>query len=165
MMGFGRSGGAIDAGFGGLPLQWRWGDGPYQAWMGSLDVGARLKLTGPEPGWAAPSYSYGANPPAWDNHGAGGANITRAAGAGGAIELVAFTGPVTIAAGQKLELHFELLLTPVKPLNRGLGHPHWRQRHYQVGYGGPFATPAEVAATGATIAVSPATRPQQSHYE
>ena len=157
MMGFGRSGGAIDGGFGGLPLHWRWGDGPYQAWMGSLDVGARLKLTGPEPGWAAPSYSYGANPPTWDNHGAGGANVTRAGGAGSAIELVAFTGPVTIAAGQKLELHFELLLTPVKPLNRGLGHPHWRQRHYQVGYGGPFATPAEVAATGATIAVSPAT--------
>eukprot|EP01052_Picozoa_sp_SAG31_P027378 SAG31_NODE_2560_length_5482_cov_7.141373_1_plen_479_part_10 len=28
MMGFGRSGGEINGGFGGLPLDWKWGDGP-----------------------------------------------------------------------------------------------------------------------------------------
>ena len=150
-MGFGRSGGAIDAGFGGLPLHWRWGDGPYQLWAGSPDVGMRLKLTGPEAGWAAPSYSGTSS---WRNGGRGGANITRA-GPSKDVELVCFTGPITINASQTLTLYFELLLTPVKPLDQGLHHPHWGQRHYQVGYGnssGSFATPAEVAATGATVA-------------
>jgi hypothetical protein len=59
---------------------------------------------------------------------------------------------MTLNASHPLELHFELLLTPLKPLNSGLHHPHWHEKHYQVGYGGPFVTPKEVAATGATIA-------------
>jgi hypothetical protein len=153
MMGFGRSGGAIDGGFGGLPLHWKWGDGPYQIWLGDPDAGMRFKLTGPEPGWAAPSYG---GVSAWSNHGKGGANVTQPGGPGSSVELVAFTGPLTINASETLTLFFEMLLTPVKPLNRGQGHPHWGQRHYQVGYGsvdgGGFATPAQVAATGATVA-------------
>lgn len=159
MMGFGRSGGSIDGGFGGLPLHWEWGDGPYQLWAGNPDAGLRLKLTGPEVGWAAPSYSYGANPPAWDNGKRGGANITRqqnsSSSTGSAVELVAYTGPVTINASSSMTLYFEMLLTPVKPLNRGVGHKHWGERMYQVGYGengSAFATAAEVAQTGATVA-------------
>jgi hypothetical protein len=152
MMGFGRSGGAISGGFGGLPLHWKWGDGPYQIWAGNTDAGMRFKLTGPEVGWAAPSYSYGSNPPVWENGGKGGANITeRSSG----VEIVAFTGPIGINGSRSVTLYFEMLLTPVKPLNRGVNHPHWGQRHYQVGYGAngsAFATPAEVARTGATVA-------------
>ena len=71
---------------------------------------------------------------------------------GGVVALTAYTGPFQLNASQSIDLHFELLITPVKPLNRGFRHAHWHEKHYQVGYGGPFATPAEVAATGATIA-------------
>lgn len=152
MMGFGRSGGAINGGFGGLPLNWKWGDGPYQIWAGNTDAGMRFKLTGPEVGWAAPSYSYSSTPPVWENGGKGGANITQG---NETVEIVAFTGPISVNASRSITLYFEMLLTPVKPLNRGVDHPHWSQRHYQVGYGAngsAFATPAEVARTGATVA-------------
>jgi hypothetical protein len=121
-MGFGRSGGAINGGFGGLPLNWKWGDGPYQIWTGNTDAGMRFKLTGPEVGWAAPSYSYGSNPPVWENGGKGGANISQSSGA---VEVVAFTGPISVNASRSITLYFEMLLTPVKPLNRGVHHPHW----------------------------------------
>lgn len=124
----------------------------WKIWAGNTDAGMRLKLTGPEVGWAAPSYSYSSTPPVWENGGKGGANITQG---NETIEIVAFTGPISVNASRSTTLYFEMLLTPVKPLNRGVDHPHWSQRHYQVGYGAngsAFATPAEVARTGATVA-------------
>jgi hypothetical protein len=142
MMGFGRPhGGAIDGRFGGLPLIWRWGDGVYQWWGGSPDAGIRFKLTGPEAGWAAPDYGYAGNPPAWVNAGKGGCNITRAA-TGGPVELVAYTGPMVVKAGRSVSLYFEMILTPVKPLRRGVDHPHWGQRLYQV-MSAPSSEPSE----------------------
>ena len=75
----------------------------YQWWGGSPDAGVRFKLTGPEAGWGAPHYAYARNPPAWANAGKGGCNITRAA-AGGAVELVAYTGPMVVKAGRSVSL-------------------------------------------------------------
>ena len=151
MMGFTRRGGEIGGSAGDLPLEWKWGDGSsYQLWIGSPSAGLRFKFSGPEPGWGSPSFGWNSNPPPWVNAHKGGANVTRLSN--GVVALTAFTGPMTLNASQPIDLYFELLLTPVRPLNQGLHHKHWNDKHYQVGYGGGFVTPKDVAASGATIA-------------
>jgi hypothetical protein len=151
LMGFTRRGGEIGKSAGSLPLHWKWGDASsYQLWIGSPKAGLRFKFSGPEPGWGATSFNWRSNPPPWFNDHKGGANVTRLSN--GVVALTAFTGPIALNASQPIELHFELLLTPVRPLKHGRNHKHWKEKHYQVGYGQMFVTPKDVAAAGATIA-------------
>ena len=78
-------------------------------------------------------------PPSWLNGGKGGCT-TRRAGAG-VVLLTAFSGPRRLQAGELLYFHFNLLLTPFKPLDP--------KSHLSTRFFHAFKPVAEVAATGA----------------
>ena len=144
LMGFGRPGRRFEEN---TPLQWEWavGAGNYMVWAGGADAGVRLRLVGAAAGFESPQHLLEARdlPDGWYNGGAGGADV----GADGMVR--AFGGGRELRRGESVEFRFELLLTPVKPLEMAA---HWAQRYYQVGYPTPaLVSPEEVAATGATV--------------
>ncbi|MFZ4599561.1 MAG: glycoside hydrolase domain-containing protein, partial [Terrimicrobiaceae bacterium] len=101
-MGLGKVGGR-------RPKAWNWKWDPNRpnnmAWLGSVDAGVQLKLSGGD--------DQGDVPQSWSNQGQGGCNVKTE---GEVVRLTAFTGAREISAGATLELNFRLLITPFKPL-------------------------------------------------
>ena len=144
VMGFGEAGGLLE---GRAPIRWRWeeGLGNYLVWLGDAAAGVRLRLTGSAPGFESPQHLMTASdiPDGWHNGGHGGAVV----GADGSVR--AFSGARALRAGESVELRFELLLTPCKPL---VPSAHWGMRYYQVGYPDTaLVQPDEVARQGARV--------------
>ncbi|MBM3501574.1 MAG: hypothetical protein FJX74_23210, partial [Armatimonadetes bacterium] len=139
MMGLGRRGGV-------RPERWEWKWDPGRAnnmlWIGDVHAGLHLKLKGPGDEWHLWGVESGALD-AWGNGGRGGCSVTEE---GEDTVLVrVHTGPRRLEAGQRLELCFGLLVTPVKPLNPD----HWRQRYIHEYYTVPDLD--SVVADGANI--------------
>ncbi|MFZ4683506.1 MAG: glycoside hydrolase domain-containing protein, partial [Terrimicrobiaceae bacterium] len=101
-MGLGKVGGR-------RPDAWNWKWDPNRpnnmAWLGSVDAGVQLKLSGGD--------DEGDVPQSWSNQGQGGCTVQTE---GEVVRLTAFTGAREIAAGTALELNFRLLITPFKPI-------------------------------------------------
>jgi len=140
MIGMGKTGGYRPK-----TWTWRWDRNKHQdsLWVGDVNAGVQLKLKGPNYTWPLVNIHYHHKPldmpDAWVNGGRGGCTVTEE---GDAVVIRAFSGKRTIEAGQELHFHFGLLVTPVKPLDRG----HWGNRYYH-----RVAPPAEIAKTGANV--------------
>jgi hypothetical protein len=140
MMGLGYKGGLRPSRF-----DWKWDQKKNQdaLWVGDVNAGLQVS-------WRDENYSRPLNtnfylskplnlPPSWWNGGRGGFRV-REEGPG-AILLTAFSGPRLIQAGERLHFHFNLLLTPFKPLDP--------KSHFSTRYFHSFKPVAEVASTGA----------------
>jgi hypothetical protein len=124
--------------------------GDNQGWFGEIDAGLMLKLRGPEAVWESPNFGRDFPvipyiPTTWGgvnaSNGQYGLNIS-----GGIIKT--FSGPRTLQPGESQSFFFDLAVTPTKFRNLT---SHWRERYYQVGYGTPYLTPAQVHDKGATV--------------
>ena len=117
-------------------LEWRWAEAinatahragtmGWMSWVGDVSHGMRLKLKGPEDVWDEPATFFGRAPlpMCWA---AGDGALTLSGSS-----LSAHSGARTLAAGERLELRFDLVTTPVK--KRDPKHFKWR---YLMGCGG-----------------------------
>jgi hypothetical protein len=140
MMGLGFKGGLRPGRF-----DWKWDQKKNQdaLWVGDANAGLQVS-------WRDENYSRPLNtnfylskplnlPPSWWNEGKGGCWIGEEGP--GVVLLTAFSGPRQIRAGERLHFHFNLLLTPFKPLDPA---SHFATRFYHA-----FKPVAEVALTGA----------------
>ena len=84
----------------------------------------QLKLCGPWERWSRLTDV----PESWDNRGRGGCDIVEERGC---VLVRAYTGPRTLSAGQRLDFHFRLLITPFKPIDPR----HWSWRVGAIGTG------------------------------
>lgn len=131
MMGMGRKGGLIPDDF-----QWKWDKAKHQdsLWIGDVNAGLQCKLKGPN--YSRPlvniyyKYKQIDLPDAWYNEGKGGVTVGKADN--DATVFNAYSGPRTIQAGQQLNFNFDLLITPVKPVNT---KAHFHNRYYHNGSG------------------------------
>ena len=126
---------------------WRWDVRKYQdsLWLGDVDGGLHLKLKDPDYRRPLGNIHYHRQPlrlpAAWHNEGRGGCVVEPAAGG---VVIRASGGPRHLAAGATLHFDFDLLITPVKPLDL---RAHCQQRYFHSGQ----PEPADVAAQGANI--------------
>ena len=159
----------------GVP-RWEWAankGGENQLWAGSIKAGLRLKLKGEEFDWESPLHgiqsSHTEVPKSWGGdkatggvaavpsagvpHSAGTAASNASGGASadsaGGLDVVAWTGPLTLqAGGAPTVFKLDLLVTPVKTLDTPR---HFRRdRYYQYGYNG-HADCAEIAKQGVKV--------------
>ncbi len=140
MMGLGFKGGIRPPLF-----DWEWDQKKNQdaLWIG--DVNAGLQVSFLDDNYSRPLntnfyLSKPLNlPPSWWNGGRGGCRV-REEGPGSVL-LTAFSGPRLIRAGERLHFHFNLLLTPFKPLDT--------PAHFATRFFHSFKPVSEVAPTGA----------------
>jgi hypothetical protein len=117
-------------------VKWKWDQNKHQdsIWIGDINAGLRCQLKGPD--FVRPlvniyyKYKKLNLPAAWYNDGRGGCNVGDVGG--DRVVLTAYSGPRTIKANATLSFYFDLLLTPVKPINFAA---HWRNRYYHNGGG------------------------------
>lgn len=117
-------------------VTWKWDQNKHQdsVWIGDVNAGLRCQLKGPD--YVRPlvniyyKYKRLNLPAAWHNDGAGGCNVIEVGD--DQVVLTAYCGPRTIGAGETLCFYFDLLLTPVKPIDLAA---HWRNRYYHNGGG------------------------------
>ncbi|MCS6859162.1 MAG: DUF6067 family protein [Abditibacteriales bacterium] len=117
MMGMGKRGGY-------RPREWRWKwskRADNMVWIGEVDAGLQLKLCPPQDAWQTVELSATGIPASWSNGGRGGCNIVEE---GNAVLLKAYTGARVMKAGEAMDFHFRLLITPFKPIDRR----HWQWR-------------------------------------
>jgi hypothetical protein len=109
--------------------------------------GLRIKFKGEDPDWESPLHFQSVVPPTWG--GDGGAGTITAYPVGDDLVVTAAAGAVTVpVVGDGAVFRFDLLITPVKPLNTPR---HFRRdRYYQYGYNG-LADPTSIAAMGVEI--------------
>ena len=127
LMGMGHKGGYRPKGF-----FWKWNSELNQdsVWIGDVSGGLQCKLKGPN--YRRPvfnQYKYGPLniPPDWDNDGKGGCRLDEAGD--DRVVLRAYSGPRSIAADEQLHFYFDLLITPLKPVEVA---KHWNTRLYHV---------------------------------
>jgi len=140
MIGMGKTGGYRPK-----EWHWKWDAKKHQdsLWVGDVNAGLQCKLKGPNYTWPLVNVHYHHKPldmpETWVNGGKGGCTVTEE---GDTVVIRAFSGERTLAAGQELRFDFGLLVTPVKPLDKG----HWADRYYHT-----VSPPAEIAKAGATV--------------
>lgn len=110
---------------------WAWDgvNGNNGVWVGTSASGVRLFLKGEEPEWqAAVPFDSTATPSiaelSWHNGGKGGITLHKNG------TIVAYTGATSLGAGQRLQLRFSVLITPVRPLDLG---KHFGERYAHTG--------------------------------
>ena len=139
MMGMGAKGGFRPKDF-----AWKWDQTKNQdsVWVGDVNGGLQCSFR-------AENYSRPLNtnfyrskplnmPPSWFNGGKGGCEIEED---GQAVIIKAYSGSRTVQPGQDLYFHFNLLLTPFKPLDT---KTQWATRFYHA-----YKPIDEIAASGA----------------
>lgn len=117
-------------------VRWKWDRDKHQdsIWIGDVNAGLRCQLKGPD--YVRPlvniyyKYKKLNLPAAWYNEGRGGCNVDEVGA--DRVVLTAYSGPRTIKANETLNFYFDLLLTPVKPINFAA---HWHNRYYHNGNG------------------------------
>jgi len=116
MMGLGFKGGLRPAAF-----EWAWDQKKNQdaLWIGDVNAGFQVSLRDENYSRPLNTNFYLSKPlnlpPSWWNEGKGGVSLAEA---GRDVVLVkAFGGPRALQAGNTLHFHFNLLLTPFKPLD------------------------------------------------
>jgi hypothetical protein len=118
------------------------GDGVYadrcqgnQLWIGDMKAGLKIKLKGNTPSWDNPKMNwtaYGVNafPRSWGNlDGSGGLKSETTLNG---VTVTAFSGARSISSSESIEFRFNLVLTPVKPLDP-VAHFN-KQRYYHTAY-------------------------------
>jgi len=138
MMGLGKEGGFRESGW-----QWKWDASKNQdmLWIGSVNGGIHIK-------WKAENYvrpltniyyEFGRlnMPPSWDNAGKGGVTVSEAKSD---VTINAYSGSRELAPGEQLHYDFELLITPLKVIDRQI---KYGDRYY---HGGGTNTSVKVAA-------------------
>ena len=144
MMGLGRKGGMRPSEF-----QWKWDVTKHQdsLWIGDVHAGLQCKLLGPEYSRPLVNIYYGNKPlnlpDAWHNSGRGGCSLLEVNE--DTVLMQAYSGARTMEAGQSLHFDFDLLLTPVKPIDAAA---HWRDRYYHNGNGASLPTWLSAAKAG-----------------
>ncbi len=146
MMGLGHEGGCRTPNW-----KWKWDISKNQdmLWLGSVNGGLRIK-------WKAGDYVrplvniyYGFGPLkmpiSWGNGGKGGVNVT---GKGNQVVVNAYSGEREIKAGGYLNFDFELLVTPLKILDR---HIKFGDRYYHGGGNSTSGKIADAKKAGANI--------------
>ncbi len=112
-------------------LDWKWDRMRRQdsVWVGDVNAGLRCQLKGPD--YRTPfsnDYYYHRPvvlPTAWHNGGVGGCRLAESGNE--QVILQAYSGPRRLEANETLHFDFELLITPVKPLDL---NGHWNNRYY-----------------------------------
>ena len=94
-------------------VEWKWGQSVGMVWIGDVNAGMQLKLHDSKD---------------WRNEGKGGCNFESF---DQECVLKAFTGERTLKAGEEMEFHFALLITPFKMLD----DKHWKERYYHDNWG------------------------------
>ena len=142
----------------GTPLQWLWNaDQAHNGvWVGRMEGGLFVMPRGEGTAWDNPLFSKDFPqipfiPPSWGGVNATMPNVTSTStgvsvSADG--EVLAWSGPRQLAAGQSLEYLLNFAVTPSKPIDWA---SHWRQRIFQVGYGTPYYSPQQVKGKGASV--------------
>ncbi|MBE7557493.1 hypothetical protein HS125_00515 [bacterium] len=126
MMGMNRKGGLRPQSW-----QWQWNPARHQdsVWLGDWDAGLQVRLKGPNYRRPLVTTEYRKQPllmpEGWFNEGRGGCRIEPR---DGCVMLEAYSGPRRMAAHEKVRLDFDLILTPVKPIDYA---GHWANRYYQ----------------------------------
>ncbi len=116
LMGLGQKGGARPS----ETLRWSWDTTRQQdqLWMGNVNAGMNLRLK--DSNYVRPLvniyYNFGRlrYPASWGNAGRGGVTVTPS---GGQTLVSAFSGARRLEAGETLHYDFELIITPVKPID------------------------------------------------
>jgi hypothetical protein len=107
-----------------------------QVWIGEFNAGLKLKLKGNTPEWDNPSmnwtnYGVDAFPRSWGNlDGSGGLKTESNLDT---VSVTAFSGARTIPSTETVQFKFNLVITPVKPLD--LAAHFNKQRYYHTPYG------------------------------
>jgi hypothetical protein len=117
-------------------VKWKWDQDKHQdsIWIGNVNGGLRCQLRGSD--YVRPlvniyyKYKKLNLPTAWYNNGKGGCNVANVGT--DRVVLTAYSGPRTIKAKETLDFYFDLLITPVKPINFAA---HWHNRYYHNGGG------------------------------
>jgi Glycoside hydrolase 123, N-terminal domain len=145
MMGMGKKGGNRPN-----KWEWKWNQKNHQdsIWIGDYDAGLQCKLKGPNYRRPLVVHNYPRQPlllPVdWHNDGQGGCRVTEQGA--NMVLLQPYSGERNIEAGQTLRFDFDLLITPVKPINY---KAHWKNRYFHT-----YARPVDiddVASKGATV--------------
>jgi len=120
MMGMGCKGGY-------RPKDWKWVWDENLAnnsiWIGDVNAGIYCKLKGTEDIWELYRLKSDGIPKDWHNGGKGGCRVFED---NDVVIVQAYTGERNIKDGEKLDLCFSLIITPLKPLDAS----HWNQRYY-----------------------------------
>lgn len=150
MMGMGREGGFRPERF-----EWSWDVERNQdgAWIGDVNAGLQFSLRDERYVRPLNTNFYQLKPlvmpRSWDNDGRGGCRmedrtVADATGAEAeAFEVVCYSGPRTLAAGESLRFDFRLLVTPFHPLDTDR---QWRTRFFH-----RFRSLDEIEQSGATV--------------
>lgn len=113
-------------------------------WIGDVNAGLQLSLRDEHYRRPLNTNYYRERPllepVSWGNAGRGGVRLRTT---GDRRDLVAFSGPLSMAAGQTLTFCFRLLLTPFKPIDPA--------RHLAERYVHDYEDPATAAAAGGTV--------------
>jgi hypothetical protein len=136
-----------------VDTEWKWTNtsGDPMVWLGRIEAGIFLKLRGSGPDWEDPDFSKDYPtipfiPRSWGGthavSGQFGCNIS----AGG--NVVAYSGPRTLNAGESITYQFDLAVTPSKVLNMS---KHFAERYYQIS-GDGYHSPTDMKAKGVTVA-------------
>ncbi len=128
MMGLNHEGGSRTPAW-----KWKWDVSKNQdmLWLGAVNGGMRIK-------WKAENYrrplvniyyEFGPlkMPPSWGNEGKGGVNVDEI---GNEVLVNAYSGARKLKAGEVLNYNFELLITPLKLINRNI---KYNERYYHGG--------------------------------
>ncbi|WP_409342393.1 glycoside hydrolase domain-containing protein [Paenibacillus sp. MBLB4367] len=124
-MGMGKQGGRLPE-----SLEWKWDASVNQDsfWLGDVNAGLRCQLKGENYRKPFVNIYYRHRPllvpGSWDNGGKGGAALVRE---DGAVKFRAFSGEREIEAGSELHYNFDLMITPLKPIDMT---GHWNNRYY-----------------------------------
>ena len=141
MLGLGRPGDTTPATF-----DWHWDVQRNQdgAWIGDVNAGLEFRLRDEHYERPLNTNFYHDKPLkmplSWDNGGKGGIRMARD---GDRYEVVAFSGPRTMAAGETLRYDIEMRVTPFKPIQP--------QRHFAERYFHKYAPLDEIQAQGANV--------------
>ncbi|MFE5322113.1 glycoside hydrolase domain-containing protein [Paenibacillus sp. NPDC056579] len=124
-MGLGHKGGFLPEAF-----DWKWDASKHQhaMWIGDVNAGLRCRLLDPEGRRPFVNIYYKHRPltvpDSWHNQGKGGVRLLRQ---DGAVLFRAYSGERTVGKGEELRFHFDLMITPLKPIDMSA---HWSNRYY-----------------------------------
>ncbi len=146
MMGLGHEGGYRTPDW-----QWKWDVTKNQdmLWLGAVNGGMRIK-------WKAENYrrplvniyyEFGPlkMPPSWGNEGKGGVNVDEN---GNEVLVNAYSGARKLKAGEILNYNFELLITPLKLIDRTI---KYNERYYHGGGTNTSVKISEAQKAGANV--------------
>ena len=106
MLGLGHTGGL-------RPISWHWKWNPshtdHQLWIGDVDAGFQLELADDVNLMYCLDFGRYGCPKSWDNNSQGGIDIDEK---GSKVIIRAYTGKRTLKAGESIEYHYKMILTP-----------------------------------------------------